>query len=86
MSLGEKLEVTIEPQWAYRKTGLQDDNGTYLVPPVRAAAARRPRPKARSRRRAPDAPTARLCAVRQNASLHFELRLVQVRDKTVEAN
>jgi len=54
MSLGEKLEVTIEPQWAYRKTGLQDDNGTYLVPP--------------------------------NASLHFELRLVQVRDKTVEAN
>ena len=33
MSLGEKLEVTIGPKWAYRKGGLQDDNGKYIVPP-----------------------------------------------------
>lgn len=52
MSLGEKLEVTIGPKWAYRKAGLQDDNGKVLVPP--------------------------------NASLVFEMRLVQVRDKTVD--
>lgn len=54
MSLGEKLEVTIGPKWAYRKAGLQDDNGKVIVPP--------------------------------NASLFFELRLVEVRDKTVEPN
>ena len=33
MSLGERLEVTIGPKWAYRKTGIQDDNGAYVVPP-----------------------------------------------------
>jgi len=33
MTLGEKLEVTIGPKWAYRKGGLQDDNGKYIVPP-----------------------------------------------------
>ena len=54
MSLGEKSEVTIGPKWAYRKAGLQDDDGKVLVPP--------------------------------NASLVFEMRLVQVRDKQVEAN
>ena len=52
MSLGERLEVTIGPKWAYRKAGLQDDNGKVLVPP--------------------------------NASLVFEMRLCQVRDKSVE--
>ena len=52
MSLGEKLEVTIGPKWAYRKAGLNDDNGKVIVPP--------------------------------NATLHFEMRLVGVRDKTVE--
>ena len=25
--------MTIHPQWAYKKGGLQDENGTYLVPP-----------------------------------------------------
>ena len=54
MSLGEKLTVTIGPKWAYRKAGLQDDNGKVIVPP--------------------------------NATLIFEMRLVQVRDHTVEPN
>ena len=54
MSLGEKLTVTIGPKWAYRKAGLQDDNGKVIVPP--------------------------------NATLIFEMRLVQVRDGTVEPN
>mmetsp|Transcript_1929 Transcript_1929/g.3914 ORF Transcript_1929/g.3914 Transcript_1929/m.3914 type:complete len:249 (-) Transcript_1929:321-1067(-) len=54
MTLGEKLEVTIGPKWAYRKGGLQDDSGKYLVPP--------------------------------NATLVFEMRLVQVRDVTVDPN
>ena len=52
MSLGEKLELTVFPKWAYRKAGLQDpDTGKYIVPP--------------------------------NSTLKFEMRLVQVRDKTV---
>ena len=54
MSLGEKLTVTIGPKWAYRKAGLQDDNGKVIVPP--------------------------------NATLIFEMRLVQGRDGTVEPN
>ena len=55
MSLGEKLEVTIFPKWAYRKAGKQDEStGKWIVPP--------------------------------NATLVFEMRLVQVRDKAVEAN
>ena len=33
MTLGEKAEITIGPKWAYRKTGIQDDNGVYIVPP-----------------------------------------------------
>ncbi|KAL1528284.1 hypothetical protein AB1Y20_009641 [Prymnesium parvum] len=33
MSLGEKVDVTIGPKWAYRKTGIQDDEGVYIVPP-----------------------------------------------------
>ena len=33
MSLGEKLEVTIAPKWAYRKGGVPDDKGGYVVPP-----------------------------------------------------
>lgn len=33
MTLGEKVEVTIGPKWAYRKTGIQDDSGAYIVPP-----------------------------------------------------
>ena len=52
MTLGEKLELTVFPKWAYRKGGLQDDNGKVIVPP--------------------------------NATLVFELRLVQVNDKTVD--
>ena len=55
MSLGEKLEVTIGPKWAYRKGGLQnDETGAWIVPP--------------------------------NATLVFEMRLVQVRDASVDAN
>ena len=54
MTLGEKLTVTIGPKWAYRKGGLQDDNGKYLVPP--------------------------------NATLVFEMRLVQVRDQIIDPN
>ena len=54
MSLGEKAKLTIGPKWAYRKAGLQDDNGKVIVPP--------------------------------NATLIFEMRLVQVRDHTVEPN
>lgn len=33
MSLGERVEVTIEPKWAYKKGGLQDSDGKYIVPP-----------------------------------------------------
>ena len=33
MSLGEKVKLTIEPKWAYRKGGVADDNGSYVVPP-----------------------------------------------------
>ena len=33
MTLGEKAEITIGPKWAYRKTGIKDDNGVYIVPP-----------------------------------------------------
>jgi len=33
MSLGESIEVTIGPKWAYRKGGIQDDDGKYIVPP-----------------------------------------------------
>jgi len=51
MALGEEIEVTIRPKWAYRKGGLQDDNGKWIVPP--------------------------------NASLVFQMRLVQVREQTV---
>ena len=52
MSLGEKLILTAEPKWAYRKAGLQDpDSGKYIVPP--------------------------------NATLKFEMQLVQVRDKSL---
>ena len=53
MTLGEKIELTAFPKWAYRKAGLQDDNGKNIVPP--------------------------------NTTLKFEMRLVQVRDKTVPA-
>lgn len=52
MALGEEVEVVIGPKWAYRKGGLQDDNGKWIVPP--------------------------------NASLVFQMRLVQVRDQTVD--
>ena len=33
MTLGEKIELTAFPKWAYRKAGLQDDNGKNIVPP-----------------------------------------------------
>lgn len=33
MTLGEKAEVVIGPKWAYRKSGIQDDTGAYIVPP-----------------------------------------------------
>ena len=33
MTLGEKVEVTIMPKWAYRKGGVPDDKGGYVVPP-----------------------------------------------------
>jgi len=33
MTLGEKAEVTILPKWAYRKGGVPDDKGGYVVPP-----------------------------------------------------
>jgi len=33
MALGEELEVMIRPKWAYRKGGLQDEAGTWIVPP-----------------------------------------------------
>ena len=33
MSLGERVQATIDPQWAYKKGGLQDADGAYLVPP-----------------------------------------------------
>ena len=33
MTLGEKAELTIGPRWAYRKGGIQDDAGGYVVPP-----------------------------------------------------
>jgi len=52
MALGEEVEVTIGPKWAYRKGGLQDDNGKWIVPP--------------------------------NTSLVFQMRLVQVREQTIE--
>ena len=29
----EKAELTIGPRWAYRKGGIQDDAGGYVVPP-----------------------------------------------------
>jgi FKBP-type peptidyl-prolyl cis-trans isomerase len=53
MSLGEKAVLKIGPKWAYRKGGIQDDNGTYIVPP--------------------------------NATLVFDMQLVGVRDKKLEA-
>ena len=33
MSMGEKVSITIGPKWAYRKSGITDDNGQYVVPP-----------------------------------------------------
>ena len=33
MSLGEKAKLTIGPKWAYRKGGVPDDQGGYVVPP-----------------------------------------------------
>jgi len=33
MTLGEKVDLMIGPKWAYRKTGIQDDSGIYIVPP-----------------------------------------------------
>lgn len=33
MTLGESVEATIGPKWAYRKGGIQDDTGVYVVPP-----------------------------------------------------
>ena len=33
MSLGEKVSVMIGPKWAYRKAGIADDKGAYVVPP-----------------------------------------------------
>lgn len=33
MTLGEKVDIMIGPKWAYRKTGIQDDSGVYIVPP-----------------------------------------------------
>jgi FKBP-type peptidyl-prolyl cis-trans isomerase len=53
MSLGEKAVLTIGPKWAYRKGGIQDDNGAYVVPP--------------------------------NATLIFDMQLVGVRDKKLDA-
>ena len=81
MSLGEKLEVTIGSKWAYRKAGLQDDNGKYLVPPNAVSLSLSAR--ANSPIRGRDL----LCAshlIAASQSLHFEMRLVQVRDKAVD--
>jgi len=33
MSLGQSLEISVGPKWAYRKGGVQDDNGAYVIPP-----------------------------------------------------
>jgi FK506-binding protein 3 len=33
MSLGEKVSISIGPKWAYRKAGISDDKGQYVVPP-----------------------------------------------------
>lgn len=33
MSLGEKIKLTVYPKWAYKKAGVQDDDGKYVVPP-----------------------------------------------------
>ena len=33
LAIGEELEVMIRPKWAYRKGGLQDEAGTWIVPP-----------------------------------------------------
>ena len=33
MSLGEKVSISIGPKWAYRKAGIADDKGGYVVPP-----------------------------------------------------
>jgi FKBP-type peptidyl-prolyl cis-trans isomerase len=33
MSLGGVVEATIGPKWAYRKGGVQDDEGGYVIPP-----------------------------------------------------
>ena len=33
MSLGERVSISIGPKWAYRKAGISDDNGQYVVPP-----------------------------------------------------
>jgi FK506-binding protein 3 len=46
MSLGERVEVTIDPRWAYKKGGLQDDEGNYIVPPNACAASRAKTPAA----------------------------------------
>ena len=51
MCLGECIKVSIGPKWAYRKGGLQDDNGKYIVPP--------------------------------NATLCFDMTLVQIRDQSI---
>uniref|UniRef100_A0A7S0JJP9 peptidylprolyl isomerase n=1 Tax=Calcidiscus leptoporus TaxID=127549 RepID=A0A7S0JJP9_9EUKA len=33
MSLGESVKLTVFPKWAYRKAGVQDDDGKVVVPP-----------------------------------------------------
>mmetsp|Transcript_26185 Transcript_26185/g.59428 ORF Transcript_26185/g.59428 Transcript_26185/m.59428 type:complete len:238 (-) Transcript_26185:469-1182(-) len=33
MSVGESVKVVIGPKWAYRKGGVPDDQGGYVVPP-----------------------------------------------------
>ena len=32
MSLGERVQLTVFPRWAYRKGGLQDDTGECQTP------------------------------------------------------
>ena len=33
MSLGERVQVTIDSKWGYKKGGLQDEEGKYVIPP-----------------------------------------------------
>ena len=33
MSLGERVSISIGPKWAYRKAGISDEHGQYVVPP-----------------------------------------------------